>query len=278
MKLIIYKIDDGFVEYLDDKGKEFRSSLAFIIESQMIEYFDNDDRLKLCELYKDKYNSELVVETALWGGMSIYKVSNMSYLSILRCLFYMCMIISVLLAPREVSLWGMNQPGGILFFCLSFLFIDTICQSYGYYSARKTLWANALLMFCSGGLIYISSLLPAIADDVAYQKVVFDGMVKLCFINGICSLIADQVNALVFRRIKYITNNKSLWLRSILSTLVSQFFFTILWISFFKIENIFNINTYIFIFSNFQIKILFSIILIPFLYFLTLSLNRKIKF
>ncbi|MDF4304949.1 VUT family protein, partial [Vibrio parahaemolyticus] len=67
MKLIIYKIDDGFVEYLDDKGKEFRSSLAFIIESQMIEYFDNDDRLKLCELYKDKYNSELVVETALWG-------------------------------------------------------------------------------------------------------------------------------------------------------------------------------------------------------------------
>ncbi|NKJ89988.1 VUT family protein, partial [Vibrio parahaemolyticus] len=102
--------------------------------------------------------------------------------------------------------------------------------------------------------------------------------VKLCFINGICSLIADQVNALVFRRIKYITNNKSLWLRSILSTLVSQFFFTILWISFFKIENLFNINTYIFIFSNFQIKILFSIILLPFLYLLTLSLNRKIKF
>ena len=278
MKLVIYKINDNSVEYLDDKGKEFSSSLAFIIESQMIEYFENDDRLKLCELYKNKYNSELVVETALWGGMSIYKVSNMTYLSILRCLFYMCMIISVLLAPREVSLFGMPQPGGILFFCMSFLFIDTICQSYGYYSARKTLWANALLMFCSGGLIYISSFLPAIVDDVAYQKVVFDGMVKLCFINGICSLIADQVNALVFRRIKYITNNKSLWLRSILSTLVSQFFFTILWISFFKFENMFNINTYIFIFSNFQIKILFSIILIPFLYFLTLSLNRKIKF
>ncbi|KFE93363.1 precorrin-3B C17-methyltransferase [Vibrio parahaemolyticus] len=244
----------------------------------MIEYFENDDRLKLCELYTNKYNSELVVETALWGGVSIYKVSNMTYLSILRCLFYMCMIISVLLAPREVSLWGMTQPGGILFFCLSFLFIDTICQSYGYFSARKTLWTNALLMFCSGGLIYISSFLPAISDDVAYQDVVFDGMVKLCFINGLCSLVADQVNALVFRRIKYITNNKSLWLRSLLSTLVSQFFFTILWISFFKFENLFNINTYIFIFSNFQIKVFFSIILIPLLYLTTLSLNRKIKF
>ncbi|MFV8456137.1 VUT family protein, partial [Vibrio owensii] len=194
MRLNIYKIDGNKVEYSDEKGKEFTSSLQFIVESQMIEYFDNEDKLKLCSIYKENYESDLVIETGLWGGMSIYKVNNMAHLSILRCMFYMCMLISVLLAPREVEILGMNQPGGIIFFCLSFLFIDTICQSYGYYSARKTLWINAVLMFSSGALIYVSSLLPAISNDEHYQKVVFGGMVKLCFINGICSLIADQIN------------------------------------------------------------------------------------
>ncbi|CAH1603276.1 Putative preQ0 transporter [Vibrio jasicida] len=278
MKLSIYKIDKNKIEYSDERGKEFKSSLQFIVESQMIEYFENEDKLKICSLYKDNYESDLVIETGLWGGMSIYKVNNMAYLSILRCMFYMCMIMSVLLAPREVEILGMNQPGGIVFFCLSFLFIDTICQSYGYYSARKTLWINALLMFSSGALIYVSSNLPAISNDEHYQKVVFGGMVKLCFINGICSLIADQINALVFRRIKYITRNKALWLRSIFSTIISQFFFTILWISFFKYEKLLDIDTYLFIVSNFQIKVIFSVALIPMLYFTTNYLSKRIKF
>lgn len=278
MKLSIYKIDGTKVEYSDENGKEFSSSLQFIVESQMIEYFENEEKLKLCSLYEKNYESELVIETGLWGGISIYKINNMSYLSILRCMFYMCMIISVLLAPREVEILGMNQPGGIIFFCLSFLLIDTICQSYGYYSARKTLWINAVLMFSSGVLIYASSLLPAISNDEHYQKVVFGGMVQLCFINGICSLIADQINAVVFRRIKYITRNKALWLRSLLSTMISQFFFTILWISFFKYEKLMELDTYFFIVSNFQIKVIFSIALIPMLYFTTVYLSRRVKF
>ena len=278
MKLNIYKINDHDVEYTDSKGRELKSSLSYIIESQMIEYFDKDDQILLCKEYKEKCKSDLVVEEGLWGGVSIYKVANTSYLSALRCLFYMCMIVSVLLAPREVELLGLKQPGGIVFFCLSFLFIDTICQSYGYIAARKTLWINALLMFISGSLLYISSLLPSISDDSNFQSVVFSGMVKLCFINGVCSLIADQVNAIVFRRVKYITRNKALWFRSIISTFISQFFFTILWISFFKYSKLFNIETYFFILSNFQIKVIFSIALIPLLYISVYYLNKRIKF
>lgn len=277
MILNIYRVNNDIVEYTDDNGNELSSSLSFIIESQMIEYFNNDDKIKLSDFYKEKYHSELTIEKGIWGGISIYKTSNTSYLSILRCLFYMCMIISVLLAPREVALLGMKQPGGIVFFCLSFLFIDTICQSYGYDSARKTLWINAFLMFLSGGLLYVSSLLPAIHDDSNYQSVVFGGMIKLCFINGFCSLIADQINALIFRKLKYITNNKALWLRSLSSTFVSQFFFTILWISFFKYEKLFNIETYFFILSNFQIKMIFSIVSLPILYFLVRYLSSRVK-
>lgn len=277
MNLNIYSINDDIVVYTDDNGNELSSSLSFIIESQMIEYFNNDDKIRISDLYKEKYRSELTIEKGLWGGISIYKTSNTSYLSFLRCLFYMCMIISVLLAPREVSLLGMKQPGGIVFFCLSFLFIDTICQSYGYDSARKTLWINALLMFLSGSLLYVSSLMPAINDDVNYQEVVFSGMIKLCFINGFCSLIADQINALVFKKVKYMTNNKALWLRSLSSTFVSQFFFTILWISFFKYENLFHIETYFFIFSNFKIKMIFAVISLPVLYFFVRYLSSRVK-
>ncbi|WP_284194291.1 VUT family protein [Vibrio zhanjiangensis] len=278
MNLNIYKINDQNVEYTDSKGRELKSSLSYIIESQMIEYFDKDDQILLCKEYKEKCKSDLVVEDGLWGGVSIYKVANTSYLSALRCLFYMCMIVSVLLAPREVEILGLKQPGGIVFFCLSFLFIDTICQSYGYIAARKTLWINALLMFISGGLLYISSLLPSVSDDSSFQTVVFSGMVKLCFINGFCSLIADQINAIVFRRVKYITRNKALWFRSVLSTFISQFFFTILWISFFKYSKLLNIDTYLFILSNFQIKVIFSIAMIPLLCMSVCYLNRKIKF
>ncbi|WP_244949880.1 VUT family protein [Vibrio sagamiensis] len=263
--------------YTDDKGKEMHSSIDFIIESQMIEYFNNEDKITLCEKYKELYSDKLVIEEGLFGGYSIYKSTNSSYLSLLRCLFYMCMILSCLLAPREITVLGMKQPGGILLFCLSFLFIDTICQSYGYIAARKTLLINACLMFSSGTLIYLSSLFPAIGNDEEYINVVFGPMIKLCFINGLCSLIADQINAFVFKKIKYITKNKALWLRSITSTTISQFFFTILWISFFKYEKLFNIDTYFFIASNFEIKVLFSFITVPILYIMTKQLAMKIK-
>ncbi|EGU30996.1 putative preQ0 transporter [Vibrio ichthyoenteri ATCC 700023] len=278
MQLSIYKLNNNDIEYTDNNGNEYTSSLAFVVESQMIEYFNNDDKLEIVDLYKQRYKSDLVVETGLWGGVSIYKTSNVSYLSMLRCLFYMCMFISVLLAPREITILGMKQPGGILFFCLSFLFIDTICQSYGYLAARKTLLINAVLMFISGGLIYATSLFPAVSNDTDYQKVVFDGMVKLCFINGICSLIADQINAKIFQKIKFLTMNRSLWLRSILSTLVSQFFFTVFWISFFKFDNLFKFETYLFILSNFQMKVIFALALIPLLYYTTWFLSKRIKF
>ncbi|AQS39818.1 hypothetical protein Sps_04735 [Shewanella psychrophila] len=278
MMFNLYKINKETVEYTDCKGNEFTSILSSLVETQMIEYFGNEDKIKICEKYREVYRSELVIETGLWGSVSVYKLSNTSYLSLLRCMFFMCMILSVLLAPREVDLLNLKQPGGILLFCLSFLFIDTICQSYGYESARKTLVINAFLMFFSGFMIYISSLLPALSDDVSYQDVVFSGMVTLCFINGFASLVADQINAIVFRRVKFITKNKGLWFRSILSTTVSQFFFTILWISFFKYSSLLDFKTYIFILSNFKIKIIFAIIMLPALYVITRYLSKRLKY
>jgi uncharacterized integral membrane protein (TIGR00697 family) len=155
------------------------------------------------------------------------------------------------LRPANILLFStpfsFNLTAGVLLWPVVFIMTDIINEYYGYKGVRFLSYMAAVLISYAFILFYMAiRLAPAawwptskagtgVADmQLAYSAVFGQG---LWIIVGslVAFLIGQVLDVLVFHRIKKMTGEKYIWLRSTGSTLVSQFIdsFVVLGIAFY---------------------------------------------
>ncbi|RYM01739.1 VUT family protein [Sporolactobacillus sp. THM7-7] len=147
-----------------------------------------------------------------------------SKLIILAMIFMTCLIAANLAASKLFTLGGLSMTSGIIIYPITFLILDSMTEIWGKQTARKIVWigllANILFTLLLQAVIHLPPA-PFWHGQEAYAAVL--GTVPRVVFASLCGYVISQtLDIAIFVRLKKRTNGRKLWLRSILSTAVSQ--------------------------------------------------------
>ena len=178
------------------------------------------------------------------------------------------------LANKIVAFGPFNVPAGIVVYSTTFLLTDILCEKWGKSYAKKAVWAGFY-----GNLIFIISLYIAMYWQAApfAQEIggIFTQALKLSPRIALAGLIAYVISqnhdvwSFLFWKRK--THGKHLWLRNNLSTIVSQFIDSLIFvtIAFYGIYPVWQM-----IFGLWVVKIIIAILDTPFIYLAVNLIDR----
>ena len=107
---ISYKIRDG--------GAVFSDNIDSILHKNLVDFFNEEDKSKILALY----------------GISdapVFLTKGESIFTMLLILFVTCLFVAFPLSQTKVAILSYIQPGGILIFPITFVFLDSINEIFG---------------------------------------------------------------------------------------------------------------------------------------------------
>ncbi|GGL49944.1 queuosine precursor transporter [Sporolactobacillus putidus] len=145
-------------------------------------------------------------------------------LLILAMAFVTCLIAANLAASKIFSLGELSMTSGIIIYPLTFLVLDSMAEIWGKQVAQKVVWiglaANILFTLLLQAAIHLPPA-PFWSGQQAYATVL--GAVPRVVLASLCGYTVSQtLDITIFIRLKQRTNGRKLWLRSLMSTAVSQ--------------------------------------------------------
>jgi len=147
--------------------------------------------------------------------------------------FVGAIVLAAVLGSKLFQIGPLNVDGTIVIFSITFLLTDILTEFYGRKEAMKAVWGGFIALILSIGAIQLTILLPA-ADFWHNQEafVTILGSSSRIMVASIIAYITTQYfDVWFFDRIKRFTKGKHLWLRNNLSTMVSQFFNALIFIT-----------------------------------------------
>ncbi|GIZ98332.1 MULTISPECIES: queuosine precursor transporter [Tsukamurella] len=170
------------------------------------------------------------------------------YFPALVGIFVGVMIISNITGTKAVSLWssslhfeimgltfdGLPTDGAFYLFPLAYVLGDVISEVYGFKAMRRVIAVGFGMLVLTATCMWITSLLPAPADAPA-SAAAFDTIatvVPMLLVAGLAGYVVGEfMNSYVLVRMKAWTGEKHLWSRLLGSTVVGEFFDTLVFCS-----------------------------------------------
>ena len=139
--------------------------------------------------------------------------------------FTVCLISSNLFATKVISLWGINLPGAVIIFPISYILNDCIAEVWGYRKARLVIWmafAMNLFVVLVGQLIV---WMPAASfwDGAPHFDYMFRMAPRIVFASLLAFLAGSMLNALVLSKMKVADEGRRFGVRAIVSSLAGEF-------------------------------------------------------
>lgn len=153
------------------------------------------------------------------------KTSSETKKLILFALYITSMVLVNTLGSKITSIFGIRVSVGIFFMPLLFLITDIIGEIYG----RKT--SSTFVNISTGMLVFMFAMMwlciqvtpnPTWGLQDAYATI-FGSSMRMTVASLISFIIAQHVDVIVFAFFKRITREKHLWIRNNVSTIISQF-------------------------------------------------------
>ena len=208
-----------------------------------------------------------------------YETRKNNSLLILSAIFSALLILSNLTSSKISQFAGLTTNSVIIFFPITYLVSDIITEVYGFKASRRVIWCGffANLVIVIG--LKIILLMPHIdlwPHQQAYETV-FGVSGRIFVASMISYLIGEFVNSYIMAKMKIASKGKYLWLRSLTSSiageLIDSFFFTMIAFLFvFPLPILFTI-----MFSQYFLKIIVEIIVLPVTYRVISYLKKKDK-
>lgn len=181
--------------------------------------------------------------------------------------------------PISFDLFG-NEFGpfvtiiGILPWPVVFLLTDLMNEFYGEKAIRRLSWITAILIGYCFLIVVMALHIPAhqiegadLVNDYEFNKVF--GQAPWIIVGSITAFLVSQLlDATLFHRIKNITGNKYIWLRSTGSTVVSQLIdsFIVLYIGFVLPGKMSMGDFFVIAPTNYILKLIIAVALTPLIY------------
>ena len=146
------------------------------------------------------------------------------YLDTLIVLFVTVLLISNLIGAKICAIGPFRISGAQLLFPITYIFGDIFTEVYGYAGSRRAIWLGffgAALMAAMGMLVVWLPAAPDFKDQAAFETI-FGFVPRMIAASLVAYWAGEFTNSYVMARMKVLSNGKSLWMRTIGSTIVGQ--------------------------------------------------------
>lgn len=155
------------------------------------------------------------------------------YLDLITALFVTVLLISNVVAVKIVAIGWFIVPGAALLFPISYIFGDILTEVYGYGKDRKVIWIG---MICNVLMAFIFIIVGALPSaPVWHNQNAYDAILgltpRIVTASIIGYFVGEFVNSFTMAKMKIFTKGKYLWTRTVGSTLLGEFFDTLLFIT-----------------------------------------------
>jgi uncharacterized integral membrane protein (TIGR00697 family) len=145
----------------------------------------------------------------------------------LAALFVTCLLVADLTGSKLWTIDGVSHSVGMLSFPVTFLLTDLMNEYYGPRAARWVTYLGLAMSALTFGLLRLGSAMPVASFSPVSQQAydaVF-GAAQSMFVASLTAyLIGQLIDIWVFHALRRLTRGKLLWLRATGSTVVSQWF------------------------------------------------------
>ena len=150
---------------------------------------------------------------------------NSKYIVFLAMFYVTVMLAADVVAFKFENFFGLVESGATIIFPLTYVLGDIICEVYGWNVTIKIVWLALLCEAIFAALITLILYMPSYGlGDYQDQYINVLGNLWLFVIGGIISnAIAGVLNIYFMSKWKILSKGKFFWLRSILSTCISEF-------------------------------------------------------
>jgi uncharacterized integral membrane protein (TIGR00697 family) len=147
------------------------------------------------------------------------------YYDLVMAAFVTVLLCANLIGPAKLAHVGpLTFGAGVLFFPISYIFGDVLTEVYGYARARKVVWAGfAALAFASfmASVVVWFPPAPGWPHQAAYETV-FGSTWRIVLASLIAFWAGELCNSYVLAKMKVWSEGRSLYLRTIGSTIVGE--------------------------------------------------------
>ncbi len=138
--------------------------------------------------------------------------------------FIVCLVASNFFAAKLIHIFGMDLPGAVLVFPLSYILNDCICEVWGYRKARFIIWTAFLMNFLVILLGQILVWMPAAPfwDGTEHFNYMFNLAPRIAAASLLAFLTGSWINAAVLSKMKVASHGHRFGLRAIVSSLAGE--------------------------------------------------------
>ena len=143
---------------------------------------------------------------------------------VMAVVFTVCLITSNLFASKIISVFGINLPGAVIVFPVSYILNDCIAEVWGFRKARIVIWLAFLMNFMVVLLGQLVVWLPAADfwDGAEHFNYLFTLAPRVAFASLLAFVVGSNVNAWVMSRMKVASEGRRFWLRAVVSSLAGE--------------------------------------------------------
>ena len=156
------------------------------------------------------------------------QMNNHTALMIVTALFVTSYLVSNVMAVKVISLFGLFYfDAGTIVFPFAYMLGDVLTEIWGYRTARKVIWltftCNIIMVVCTQIGVWLPS--PDYLNETAnaYNHI-FSYVPRIVVASLTGFLLGELSNAWLMEKIKKITGNRRLWVRTIGSSAVAYLF------------------------------------------------------
>ncbi|MBF0451237.1 MAG: queuosine precursor transporter [Candidatus Magnetomorum sp.] len=203
-------------------------------------------------------------------------VSNNHWYTLWVSLFVGCITISSILANKIITIMGVFVPAGVIAYSITFIATDVISEVWGKERAQETVFGGFIALIAVFVLIQISLMWPKASfwnNDDAFASIL-GSTSRIIIASFIAYLVSQMHDVWAFHFWKRVTNSRHLWLRNNLSTAVSQFLdsFIFITIAFYGVLPVWPL-----IYGQWLIKFMIAIMDTPIIYGFVFFMQRNMQ-
>ena len=135
---------------------------------------------------------------------------------------------------KFTNFFGFMESGATVIFPLTYIIGDVTCEVYGWNTAMKMVWlmliCEAIFAILITGIIHIPSY-PHIGHYQNEYNNIFDNLLLFVSAGIIANVVCSLLNVFLISKWKLLTRGRVFWLRSILSTCISEFILVLITIA-----------------------------------------------
>lgn len=162
---------------------------------------------------------------------AVFATVSSPYYPVLMAVFVGIMLISSIAATKGVGLFGgsLVTDGAFFLFPLSYVIGDVISEVYGFKAMRRTIWTGFAIMILASLALTATIALPPLDgyENQAALEAVAGAVPQLVAASLAGYLVGEFSNSYVLVWMKERSGEKHLWARLLGSTVVGEFFDTL---------------------------------------------------